>query len=177
MRRTAKPPSAAPVPEAPDPTGSPSADESTLHGSTEPGPSAAIDLSGLPVAGLSRRRLGFLVGAFVSAWIVIVFARQAGEAAAATARVDQMRTANAELSAQVDALERELQLIQRQEYIVQQARAYRLGQSAEQPFALGADAPPLAPDAPGSAALRLGAAPPPVTPLESWLSTLFGPVR
>lgn len=132
------------------------------------------DLSSLPVAGITRRRVGFLAGALISVWVVIVFARQVGEAAAATARVDDLRAANAELAGRLAALEREAELIQRQEWIEQQARGYRLGGGGEIPFALG-DAEPLPPDAPGSAAVRLGADARSMTPLESWLSLLFGP--
>lgn len=138
--------------------------------------SLAPDLSGLPIAGVTRRRVGFLAGALISAWILIVFARQVGEATAATAKVDDLRSSNAALVGQVAALEREYQLIQRQEWIVQQARGYRLGKRGEIPFGLGA-APPLPADAPGSAAVRLGAATDDPTPVESWLSLLFGPSR
>jgi hypothetical protein len=81
------------------------------------------------------------------------------------------------LAGEVVALERELELIQRQEYFVQQARGYRLGAPNEIAFTLAPDAPPLAPDASGSAAARLGGDVDPVTPLESWLSLLFGPER
>jgi hypothetical protein len=134
------------------------------------------DLSSLPVAGLTRRRLGFLAGALVSTWIVIVFARQVGDASAATARVDAIRDQNAQLAGRLASLEREAELIRRQAWIEQQARGYRLGGPGEVPFAL-ADAPPLPPDAPGSASVSLGATTDETTPLESWLSLLFGPSR
>jgi hypothetical protein len=136
-----------------------------------------VDLAGLPLTGITRRRIAFLAAAFVTAWIVIVFARQVGEASAATTRADQMRAANVALAGEVVALERELELFQRQEYFVQQARGYRLGAPNEIAFTLAPDAPPLAPDASGSAAARLGGDVDPVTPLESWLSLLFGPER
>ena len=42
-------------------------------------------------------------------------------------------------------------------------------------FSLAPDAPPLPKDAPGSASVRLGADTTRVTPLESWLTLLFGP--
>jgi hypothetical protein len=42
------------------------------------------------------------------------------------------------------------------------------------PFTLDPSVPAPGPDAPGSAALRLGASDR-LTPLESWLSLLFGP--
>lgn len=148
-----------------------------------PGPAAAghpdlpgaPDLSALPIAGITRRRVAFLLGAFVTAWIVIVFARQVGDAASATARADAMREANARLEVDLAALERELELIQRQEFVTQQARGYRLGGPDEVPFTLEADAPPLSASAPGSAAARLGGTVEAVSPLESWLSLLFGP--
>ena len=161
----------------PDPAeGGAPADPTTpsLDGSTS-APAPELDLLALPVTGITRRRLAFLAAAFVSAWIVIVFARQVGEASAATTRADGLRAANEQLEAEVDALARELDLIQRQEYFVQQARGYRLGQPEEIPFTLSPDAPPLGADAPGSAAVRLGAESEPQTPLDSWLSLLFGP--
>jgi cell division protein FtsB len=139
--------------------------------------SASPDLSSLPVAGITRRRVGFLLGALVSAWIVIAFARQVAEATAATASVENLRDQNAALAGRLAALEREADLIQRQEWVVQQARGYRLGGPGETPFSLRGDAPALAPDAPGSASVSLGATGDEPTPLESWLSLLFGPSR
>jgi hypothetical protein len=43
------------------------------------------------------------------------------------------------------------------------------------PFTLDSSVPSPAADAPGSAALSLGARDRSMTPLESWLSILFGP--
>ena len=156
------------------------APDATDPGAAEPldrdEPATLPDLSSLPVAGITRRRIGFLGGALISVWIVIVFARQVGAATAATARVEELRDANAALIGQVAALEREAELIQRQEFIEQQARGHRLGSAGEIPFAIG-DAPALPVDAPGSASVRLGAEDNGRTPLESWLSLLFGPSR
>ena len=132
-------------------------------------------LSSLPIAGLSRRRLAFLAAGLVAVWIVVAFARQVGEASAATARLEGLEASNTQLAGQVSALQREYQLIQTQAWIDQQARAYGLGGRRDVPFALAAGAPSLAPDAPGSAAVRLGAEPDTTTPLESWLTLLFGP--
>lgn len=135
-------------------------------------------LADLPVAGLTRRRIGLLVAAVVAAWVLVLFARQAGEAAAAGDRAERMRGANAALAAEIDALEDELALIQRQAYVAQQARAHRLGAAREVPFVLEDDAPPLGPDAPGAAGLaarRLGAPDAARTPLEAWLDLLLGP--
>ena len=134
----------------------------------------APDLSSLGIAGIGRRQVGMLIGAVLAVWIVAVFARQVGEASAATTRAEQVAAANQDLRGQIAAYERELALIQRQEYIVQQARGYGLGSPREIPFTLAADAPALPADAPGSASVRVGAPTDRVTPLERWLDLLFG---
>ncbi len=136
--------------------------------------SGGPDLSGLPIAGITQRRMTFLLGAVLAAWIVIVFARQVGEASAASSRAEAMIVDNAVRHAEVAALERELDRIQQRRFVVQQARAHGLGGHNEIAFTLDPDAPPLPAGAPGSAAVRLGA-PPSVSPLESWLGLLFGP--
>ena len=46
------------------------------------------DLASLPIAGITRRRLATVLGVALAAWIVIVFARQVSEAAAATTRAE-----------------------------------------------------------------------------------------
>jgi cell division protein FtsB len=134
------------------------------------------DLSAIPVIGITRRRMAFLGAAFATVWIVIIFARQVGEASAATGRLDQLRQGNVELAGSVAALERELELIQGEPYIVQQARGFGLGGPRDIAFTLSRR-PDLPVDAPGSAAVRLGAHEAPDTPLESWLALLFGPTR
>ena len=139
------------------------------------GATTAPDLATLPIAGITRRRVAILAAAMLAAWIVIAFARQVGEASAATARADDIASSNAALRLEVGALERELDLIARQRYIEQQARAYGLGSSGETPFSLALDAPPLPDDAPGSAALRVGARTDGVAPFDRWLTVLFGP--
>jgi cell division protein FtsB len=131
-------------------------------------------LSDLPVAGLTRRRIAILIGALVAAWVIVLFARQVGEASEASTRSDTMRTENVAMAAEVGALEQELALIQRQAYIEQQAREYRLGTPREIPFIIADDAPALPEGAPGTAATRLGADTGEVTPLDSWLTLLFG---
>lgn len=149
-------------------------------GTTEPVPApataaaAAGSLADLPVAGLTRRRIALLIGALVAAWVIVLFARQVGEASEAASKADEMRAANAALVAEVSALQGEYNLVQRQDYIQQQAREYRLGAPREIPFVLADDAPPLSPDAPGMAGVRLGAVSDARTPLESWLDLLFG---
>ncbi len=131
-------------------------------------------LADLPVAGLTRRRIALLIGALVAAWVIVLFARQVGEASEATARADAMRVTNVQLESDVAALEAELVLIQKQVYIAQVAREYRLGKAREIPFALADDAPALDDDAPGSALVRLGTRAAERAPLESWARLLFG---
>jgi hypothetical protein len=135
----------------------------------------APDLAALPIVGITRRRVGVLACAMLAAWIVLAFARQVGEASEATVRADEIASANAALRIEVGALERELDLIARQRYIEQQGRAYGLGGPREIAFALAKDAPELPADAPGSAALRVGARGDDIAPLERWLTVLFGP--
>ncbi len=144
-----------------------SAPDRPLPGANEP------DLAALPIAGLSQRRVASILGVLVAAWIIIVFARQVGDASAASARADAMIADNAARKAQVAALDRELARIQQPRFVLLQARAHGLGGHNEIAFTLDPDAPPLPPDAPGSAALRVGA-PEPVSPLEHWLALLFG---
>lgn len=134
----------------------------------------AVDLSSLSIGGITRRRAGWIVAAFVSAWIVVVFARQASETAAASNRADQIARENAALAAEVAALANELEIIERPEYVAQQARGYQVGSRQEIPFTLDPSVPDPGPDAPGSASLRVGAPEERPTPLESWLSLLFG---
>jgi cell division protein FtsB len=137
----------------------------------------APDLASLPIAGITRRRAAWVLAAIVSIWIVAVFARQVGDAGAATGRADLLRAENAVLVSQVDALSKELDAVQRQAFIEQQARAYGLGGARERPFTLGPDASPLPADAPGSASARLGAHTASISPLDAWLDLLFGPSR
>jgi cell division protein FtsB len=134
-----------------------------------------VDLSGLSIAGITRRRVGWLAATLVSIWIVIVFARQVGDATAAADRATKLATDNTTLAAEVAALEQELAQVTKPEYIDQEARGYQLGKPTDIPFALDGSVPPPGDGAPGSAALRLGADDHRQTPIESWLSLLFGP--
>jgi cell division protein FtsB len=140
-----------------------------------PEPADRVDLSALSVAGISRRHVGWLAAGLISAWIVVIFARQVGEASAAATRATQLATDNAALAAEVQALEHEVAFIVRPEYVAQQARAYRFGGAREIPFTLDPSVPAPVDGAPGSASDRLGARDDRQTPLESWLSLLFGP--
>lgn len=138
------------------------------------GSSGEPDLAALPIVGITRRRAAILLGALLAGWIIILFARQVSEASAATGRAEAMVVENAARRSENAGLERELQRIQQPRFVAQQARGYGLGSSKEIAFTLGASAPTLPPDAPGSAGTRVGARNS-VSPLESWLTLLFGP--
>lgn len=154
--------------------------------SRAPGPASPIrppmpvlasgpDPAALRMASLSPRRILQIVAIVAIAWGVVSFGRQVASASAASAHAATLRDANAQLQDQVAAMQQELALIQERRYIDQQARAYRLGTAKEIPFALQAGTPPLAADAPGSAAHRLGAPTVSGSPLDHWLELLFGP--
>jgi hypothetical protein len=136
---------------------------------------AVPDLSALPIAGIGRRQLALILGAVATVWIVVLFARQIGDASAASTRAEDLVVANETLRDDIEGYRRELALIQRQEYILIQARGYGLGKGREVSFSLGPDAAPLPPDAPGSAAVRVGADIEGATPFDRWMELLFGP--
>ena len=175
LRRAPKPPATSAPDELDDPT--PNAIAAAGLESPETAGADGIDLSTLSIAGITKRRVGWVCAALISAWILVIFARQASEGAAAAARADQVARDNAALAAEVASLEHELQLIERPAYIAQQARGYDLGTDKEIPFTLDPSVPTPGPDAPGSASTRVGAEEQHVTPLESWLSLLFGPAN
>jgi hypothetical protein len=156
-----------PEPPAPD------ADE--LDPATAATTRPTVDLTTLPIVGLTRRRMAMIAAAMLAAWIVIAFARQVAEASEAATRAQDIASGNAMLSLEVAAMERELESIGRQRFVEQEARAHGVGGVDEIAFTLAPDAPALAADAPGSAAVRLGAEVDDVTPLERWLTVLFGP--
>lgn len=136
---------------------------------------APADLRPLSIAGLTRHRVLLLTVLLAGAWLVFAFVRQVGDVTAASDRAGALAAANAELRADIATLEDELRLIQRQEYVAQQARAYRLGAAREVPFTLQGPLPSLPVDAPGSASVRVGADAERRSPIDAWLTILFGP--
>lgn len=163
-------------PAQPDPRAAATARPAVNDPADDPSEAAgSMDLSGLTVAGITRRRVGWVAAAFVSVWIVIVFARQVGDATTAANRSAQMAIDNAALAAEVQSLEGELALIVEPAFVGLQARGHGLGAPREIPFTLDPSVPAPADGAPGSASVRLGADDDRQTPLESWLSLLFGP--
>ena len=143
----------------------------------EPRPDPAprrIDPAALPMPSLSRRRVATAAGVLVASLLAISFLRQVGEATAASNRAAELRAVNAALHAEVAQLQGDLSRIQDPRFIELEGRAFGLGARGEVPFALAAGAPELAADAPGSAAVRLGAGPLDRSPLDVWLDVLFG---
>lgn len=152
-----------------------------LRPPTKPDPAALAGveaetwLAGLGLAGVSRRRIAVAVALAVVVWVGLAFGRQLAAAGDAQARADALAAEVTRRAAEVAALEAELERIQEPSYVGQQARAYGLGAPDEIPFAIDPKAPPLPADAPGSAATRLGEVVERPSPLEVWLTVLFGP--
>src|SRR6476661_5431969 len=98
-RRAHRPPDTPP----PDRPAGPTTAGAGAPDSGEPAAGESIDLSSLSIAGFTRRRVGWACAALVAAWIVVIFARQAGDGAAAAARADQIARDNAALANEVAA--------------------------------------------------------------------------
>jgi hypothetical protein len=143
-------------------------------GTADRGGRDRLDPASLPLPGLSRRRLATVAGIVIAAWLVLAFGRQVGEATAASTRADDLRSGNAALRQDVSTLQQDLARVGDARFIRLQGRQFGLGGPGEIPFTITADAPPLAADAPGSASVRLGAVHDRRSPLEVWLSTIFG---
>ena len=118
----------------------------------------------------TRRRLALLVAGLVALWLVGVFARQVGDATAASNQADQMRARNAAMQRDIVSLDAELKLIKQPAFIAQMARGYLLGAPREIPFTIDTSAAPLPSDAPGTVGIR----PQADGPLDTWLQVLFG---
>ena len=123
---------------------------------------------------LSRRRVVTAAGVLVASLLAASFVRQVGEATAASNRAAELRAANAALQSEVAQLQQDLTHVQDPRFIQIEGRAFGLGARGEIPFALAGGAPELTADAPGSAAVRLGAEPLDRSPLDVWLDVLFG---
>ncbi len=136
--------------------------------STDPDepPTGRVDLTGLSIAGITRRRVGWVSAALVAVWIVVLFARQVGDAQAASSQAAQLAADNAALSDEVGALQKELDLIVQPKYVGLEARAHRFGSPKEIPFTLDPSVAAPVDGAPGSASVRLGASTDRQTPLE-----------
>jgi hypothetical protein len=134
-----------------------------------------VDLPPLPIGTFTRRRMLWVAVGLATVWIVIGFTRQVRDASAASAHADSLRAGNAALQDEVAALQRERDLIQRPEFIGLQARGYGLGGRNEIAFTLAPNAGPLPSNAPGSAPSALAEQKAGSSPVDAWLSVLFGP--
>jgi cell division protein FtsB len=112
-----------------------------------------------------------LVLALAATWVVLVFGRALNEADVVEERAAAARAENAALRARLEAGREEVALIQDDEFVRLQARAYGLGERGERVFALRPGAPDPEPIVPLGAAASPAA---PQTPLEDWLDLLFG---
>ena len=139
----------------------------------EPRSTPLLDPASLPMPTLSRRRVVTAAGVLIAALLALSFARQVGDATAASDRATELRTTNADLRDEVARLQADLGHVQDPRFILLEGRSFGLGGPHEIPFALAAGAPALAADAPGSASVRLGA-PPRRSSLDAWLEVLFG---
>ena len=140
-------------------------------------PGRRLDPASLPMPSLSRRRVVTVAGVLIAGLLTLSFVRQVGEATAASDRAEQLRGVNAGLRDEVARLQQDLDHVQDEHFIQLEGRAFGLGGRGEIPFALAAGAPVLAADAPGSAAVRLGAPERPHSTLDAWLQVLFGDAR
>ena len=119
----------------------------------------------------SRLQLGVVVGIVVALWFVLAFARTMSQLNEATTRTAGVRAENAALTGRLAAAQKEADLLQSDAYLRFAARSFGMGGAGERAFGLapGAPSPP--------AIVPLGqstAAQQPATPLDNWLSLLFG---
>jgi hypothetical protein len=166
-------------PAAVDPSAAAGASSSVAGRDDRPAPAGMlaerVDLAGLSIAGITRRRVGWVAAGLLSVWILIVFARQVGDASAASNRSAQLAADNAALAAEVQSLQAEADQIVRPESVAIAARGQGFGGPHEIAFTLAPSVAAPVDGAPGSASVRLGATVDRQTPLDSWLSLLFGP--
>ena len=123
---------------------------------------------------LNRRRLAVVFGGLLALWLVGVFARQVGDAAAAANQADQMRARNAAMAQDIQSLQAELQLIQQPAFQAEMARGYLLGTPLEVPFTVDKSGQPLPSNAPGSVGIQPAAPDQEPSPYDAWMQALFG---
>lgn len=120
---------------------------------------------------LTRTHLVAAALVVVAVWVLLGFARTITELNSATDRQSALSDENAALVAQLDAGQRELELVQTDGFQALQARAFGIGAPDEIVFSLEPGAPSPEPVVPlGSNPARAV----PQTPLDAWLRLLFG---
>jgi hypothetical protein len=125
-----------------------------------------------PAGRLERRGAAAIVlGSFVAGGVVFVFAGTLTRATELEAEAARVRAEVAVLGQREDAGLAELEFIETDRFVEQQARAAGYGRPGEQAFSLPEDAPPPPRVVPlgeaGSMAL-------PSTPFDAWMGLLFG---
>lgn len=119
----------------------------------------------------TRVHLALLGAVFVSLWVVLAFGSTMAQLNDATERAAVVRAQNAELTSRLAGAQTESALLQSEAYLRFEARGFGMGMPGERSFGLAPGAPAPAPMIPlgGSADT-----PAPATPLDNWLSLLFG---
>ena len=118
-----------------------------------------------------RKQLGLIVLLVIGSWVVFSFGRTITQLNFASDRQAVLAADTAALSAQLEAGQREVELVQTDGFQALQARAFGIGAPGEIAFSLESAAPAAARVAP------LGSTGPgaqPQTPLDAWLRLLFG---
>jgi cell division protein FtsB len=136
-------------------------------------PSFAVALPPLNSRRLRPKRvqLALVVGIVVALWVVLAFGRTMAALSEATSRAAAVRAENAALTSRLAEAQTEATLLQSDAYLRFAARSYGMGQPGEHAFGLAPGAPAPAPMVPLGGASVVSA---PVTPLDNWLSLLFG---
>ncbi len=127
--------------------------------------------SGRGFGGRSARTTALVAGVGVVIWLLFVFGSALARSDAIAQEAAAVRAENAALVERIAAGRREVDLIQTEAFLSNQARAFGMGEAGERPFALASDAPPRVEIVP------LGEAPAiaePSMPLEEWIELLFG---
>jgi len=118
-----------------------------------------------------RSHVALIILIVVASWVVLSFGRTITQLNAATDRQAALTSETAALTARLEAVHREMDLIQTDAFQGLQARAYGIGAPGEIAFSLDVDAPappaitPLGTDANSDAAQ---------TPLDAWMRLIFG---
>ena len=111
------------------------------------------------------------LGLLAVAWLVFVVANAVAGSSAVADEAARMRAENARLEARLEQRRRELELVKSDDYVILTSRAYGMGRADEHAFALAPGAPPPPRILPLGDEQRRQERP---SPLEEWLSLLFG---
>jgi hypothetical protein len=106
-----------------------------------------------------------------AAWLLIVFAGVIADAGDQGARAAEAKSINDAKRAQLEAGQRELELVRSRAFLDLRSRAFGLGETGERVFAIQLQAPPPPVLVPLGADVEQPARP---TASEEWLDLLFG---